>query len=212
MKKIAVIAAMDKEAELLRELASDQIIISTSGIGKVAAAVKTAEIIMRYRPDLIINSGIAGGLDKKLEIGDLVAGSIVAYHDVWCGEPNALGQVQGFPLFYQADQKALQCVGKMAQTGLILSGDQFISSAEKLYGLKKKFPDALAIDMESAAIAQTCHIYQTPFISLRLISDTPGVKHHQAQYDAFWKTAADKSFINVRQLLREIVNSTSDAN
>lgn len=204
MKKIAVIAAMSAEAELLRELASENIIISTSGIGKVAAALKTAEIINRHQPDLIINSGIAGGLDTSLQIGDAVAAARTAYHDVWCGEPNAYGQVQGLPLYYEADQNALSAVSAAARIGLIISGDQFISDYETLKALKQKFPDALAVDMESAAIAQTCHIYKTPFVSLRLISDTPGVEHHQQQYDAFWKSATEKSFETVRSLIKKL--------
>lgn len=204
MKKIAVIAAMSAEAELLRELASENIIISTSGIGKVAAALKTAEIINRHQPDLIINSGIAGGLDTSLQIGDAVAAARTAYHDVWCGEPNAYGQVQGLPLYYDADQNALEAVSTAARIGLIISGDQFISDYETLKALKQKFPDALAVDMESAAIAQTCHIYKTPFVSLRLISDTPGVEHHQQQYDAFWKSATEKSFETVSSLIKKL--------
>lgn len=204
MKKIAVIAAMSAEAELLRELASENIIISTSGIGKVSAALKTAEIIKRHQPDLIINSGIAGGLDTSLQIGDAVAAARTAYHDVWCGEPNAYGQVQGLPLYYEADQNALEAVSTAARIGLIISGDQFVSDYETLKTLKKKFPDALAVDMESAAIAQTCYIYQTPFVSLRLISDTPGVEHHQQQYDAFWESATEKSFETVRNLIKKL--------
>lgn len=204
MKKIAVIAAMSKEAELLQGLASDHVIVSTSGIGKVAAALKTAELISQYKPDLIINSGIAGGLDSGLEIGDVVAGERTAYHDVWCGEPNLTGQVQGFPLYFEADKNALAAVADIAKSGLIISGDQFISDYQALRILKDKFPDALAVDMESAAIAQTCYLSQTPFLSVRLISDTPGIEHHQQQYDDFWETAAEKSFETVCRLLERL--------
>lgn len=204
MKKIAVIAAMEKEAKLLQDLASDNLLIVTSGIGKVAAALKTSEIIHNFAPDLIINSGIAGGLDGSLNIGDTIIGSSVAYHDVWCGEPNAEGQVQGFPLYYKPDPDTLARFATDIRSGLIISGDQFISDKKTLESLKQQFPEALAVDMESAAIAQTCHIYNTPFVIFRMISDTPGIEHHQAQYDNFWKHAAENSFETIRRLISKI--------
>lgn len=204
MKKIAVIAAMKEEAELLKKVASENIIVSTSGIGKVASAVKTAEIIHRFHPDLIINSGIAGGLDSSLEIGDPVIGSSTAYHDVWCGEPNMHGQIQGFPLYFSADSETLNQVHEIARCGLIVSGDQFITNPKQLQKIKEKFPTALAVDMESAAIAQACYIHHTPFISVRLISDTPGVEHHQQQYEQFWKNASANSFKTICALIEKI--------
>lgn len=70
--KIAIIAAMDKEVKLMQSLASENISVFKSGIGKVAAAVTTARIISNHCPDLIINSGVAGGLDNSLNIGDAV--------------------------------------------------------------------------------------------------------------------------------------------
>ena len=202
--KISIIAAMDKEVELLQSLASENIQIFKSGIGKVASAVKTAEIITSCHPDLIINTGVAGGLDKNLNIGDVVCGLKVCYHDVWCGEPNACGQVQGFPLYYTACENILPLLGNKIKKGLIISGDQFITSPAELTSLKNKFPDALAVDMESASIAQTAFMLNTPFISLRLISDTPGVEHHQEQYDAFWHSAAEVSFNTLKSLLSNI--------
>lgn len=88
--------------------------------------------------------------------------------------------------------------------GLIISGDKFITAADELAHLKQKFPQALAVDMESAAIAQTAFMLKTPFISLRLISDTPGVKHHQEQYENFWRNAAETSFNTLKALLNNI--------
>lgn len=204
MTKIAVIAAMEKEAALLKQLNNDNIIVEVSGIGKVAAALKTLEIIKTFQPDLIISSGVAGGLDSSVKIGDTVVSATTCYHDVWCGEPNADGQVQDFPLFYNGDIKALSATKNFAHAGLIISGDQFISSEAKLLNLKQRFPEALAVDMETAAIAQTCYIYKVPFISLRLISDTPGEKHHQEQYDNFWHHAAENSFKTVCGVIEQL--------
>lgn len=202
--KIAIIAAMDKEVKLMQSLASENISVFKSGIGKVAAAVTTARIISNHCPDLIINSGVAGGLDNSLNIGDAVCGSEICYHDVWCGEPNAYGQVQGFPLCYKSAENITALLDDKIKKGLIISGDKFITAADELAHLKQKFPQALAVDMESAAIAQTAFMLKTPFISLRLISDTPGVKHHQEQYENFWRNAAETSFNTLKALLNNI--------
>lgn len=207
--KIAIIAAMDKEATLLKQFAGDDVVIATSGIGKVAAALKTAEIIHNHHPDLIINSGVAGGLQSSLEIGDVVCGKTIAYHDVWCGNPNLYGQVQGFPPFYASDARFVPFLNQDIKNGLIVSGDKFISSPEDQADILKHFPNALAVDMESAAVAQTCYIYQTPCLVLRLISDTPGVEHHQKQYDRFWETAAEKSFTNLKEFLTKVLDANS---
>lgn len=206
MKKVAIIAAMDKEVSLLEELASAHLIVEKSGIGKVAAALKTAEVIHRHHPDFIINSGVAGGLQPDLNIGDMICGENVCYHDVWCGEPNQAGQVQNFPLYFPADKKLLSLLAPSIKKGLIVSGDQFISEAEKLAPIKENFPAALAVDMESAAIAQTCYIYQTPFISLRLISDVPGTNHHQQQYENFWQNAPINTFEKIKPFLEKLLS------
>jgi adenosylhomocysteine nucleosidase len=86
--------------------------------------------------------------------------------------------------------------------GLICTGDQFISGAEPVAKILQHFPQALACDMESAAIAQTCYRYQVPFLSMRLISDVAG-KHetNQTQYDNFWQEMAHTGFERTWALL-----------
>ena len=78
--------------------------------------------------------------------------------------------------------------------GLICTGDKFITDRKELNEIKGNFPEGLAVDMESASIAQICHIYQVPFISFRIISDTPGAENHWEQYTNFWGEMADRSF------------------
>ena len=85
--------------------------------------------------------------------------------------------------------------------GLILTGDQFITRRDTLDGIKALFPEGLAVDMESAAIAQVCYLQKVPFVSFRIISDTPGAKGHQQQYDNFWGEMADRSFGVTRSFL-----------
>lgn len=208
--KIAVLAAMESEVKLLKALESADLLVAQTGIGKVHAALKTAEVIRDFQPDLVLNSGVAGGLNASLNIGDVVAGQTVCYHDVWCGKPNLKGQIQGLPLIFQSDSKALSVLDSSVHQGLIISGDQFIQDQEKLLSLKADFPEALAVDMESAAVAQTCYIYKTPFLTIRLISDIPGGAHHQEQYDAFWQTAAEKSFETLKKILSSL--TAKDAN
>ena len=87
--------------------------------------------------------------------------------------------------------------------GLISTGDRFITARTELDAIKADYPEGLAVDMESASIAQVCHIFNIPFVSFRIISDTPGAEAHFEQYLNFWDTMADKSF----QVTRSFLNS-----
>ncbi|MEG0454705.1 MAG: 5'-methylthioadenosine/S-adenosylhomocysteine nucleosidase, partial [Bacteroides sp.] len=79
------------------------LILVQSGIGKVNAAVGAMELIRCCRPDCVVSTGVAGGIDTSLSVMDVVVGRQVVYHDVWCGEGNAYGQVQGLPASFQGD-------------------------------------------------------------------------------------------------------------
>ena len=186
-----------------------EIILTQSGIGKVNAAIRTFELIDKYHPDIVINSGVAGGIDKETRVMDMVVGTDVVYHDVWCGEGNEYGQVQGLPDRFAGNKELVEKVlnanqGKRVYGGLICSGDKFITDRSELNEIKGKFADGLAVDMESGAIAQVCHIYGVPFISFRIISDTPGAEAHWQQYENFWQTMADRSFGVVRTFLESL--------
>lgn len=184
------------------QLGANTLVLTRCGIGKVNAALGAAELIRRFAPDCIISTGVAGGTGDGLQVTDVVAGARVAYHDVWCGDGNAYGQVQGLPAAFEADPVLLACVHRLEEarlesrvrSGLICTGDQFITDRAKLDEIKGCFPDVQAVDMESAAIAQTCHLYGVPFISFRIVSDTPGADGHWEQYCNFWDTMADRSF------------------
>ena len=184
-------------------LGANNLVLTRCGIGKVNAALGAAELIRRFAPDCIVSTGVAGGTGMDLQVTDVVAGARVAYHDVWCGDGNALGQVQGLPAVFEADARLLDCARRLAETGglenrihcgLICTGDQFITDRDKLADIRAAFPDVQAVDMESAAIAQTCYFYRVPFISFRIVSDTPGSEGHWQQYLDFWGTVADRSF------------------
>lgn len=181
------------------ELDGNNLVLMKCGIGKVNAAAGTVDLIRDYAPDCIISTGVAGGIDTCLRVMDVVASDRIVYHDVWCGGDNEYGQIQGLPLYFEADHTLLECakaVGSATKihAGLICTGDKFITNRKELDTIKTDFPDGLAVDMESGAIAQICYLYQIPFISFRIISDTPGVEGHFDQYLNFWETMADRSF------------------
>jgi adenosylhomocysteine nucleosidase len=230
--KIGVLTAMTSEFEQLAAMldgvakreennieylvgyvGKNEIILRQCGIGKVNAAVGTAELIRSFAPDAIVSTGVAGGIDTSLDVMDVVVSSSIVYHDVWCGMGCEYGQIQGMPAVFAADEKLCGVAESLnddpenitrIHAGLICTGDQFITSRDELDKIKSNFPAGLAVDMESAAIAQTCHIYGVPFVSFRIISDTPGVDKHIEQYENFWGEMANRSFGVTRSFLSKL--------
>lgn len=189
----------------------NEVILTQCGIGKVNAAAGTVELIRNFQPDCIISTGVAGGIDPCLNVMDVVVSRQTVYHDVWCGDGNAYGQVQGLPTFFQGNDKLYECALSLdtetpVHGGLICTGDQFVTDRSELNKIKKDFPEGLAVDMESAAIAQVCHLYKVPFISFRIISDTPGADKHFEQYLNFWAEMADRSFHVTETFLKALPN------
>ena len=208
--KIGIIVAMDKEYAQLKEIAASiqkhEIVLAKCGIGKVNAALGAAEMIRQHHPDVIISSGCAGGNGDDINIQDVVVSSQLVNHDVYCSravdDTTIYGQVQGLPARFDADAHLLEVAKSLnlqpstlnLHPGLIVTGDWFVDSREKARSIIELFPEAKAIDMESAAIAQTCYIYKVPFISFRVISDIPLRDTDASQYHDFWNTIADRSF------------------
>ena len=212
------VAAMLSETEtvqsgpqefLVGTLGQNKVVLLQCGIGKTNAATGTTNLIMTFHPDYVISTGAAGGIDTCLDVMDIVAGSEVCYHDVNCGDNCDPGQVQGLPRLFSGDQHLVDIATALKTDvrvipGLICTGDQFITNRAELDDIKKKYPQGLAVDMESAAIAQVCHLWQVPFLSFRIISDTPGIKGHFDQYLNFWDTMAEKSFRVTSEFLSRI--------
>ena len=207
--KIGIIVAMDKELRQLQALFTDgRVLVQKCGIGKVNAALGAQRMINEFHPDVIISSGCAGGNGDDVNIQDVVVSSELCYHDVYCGtaidNTTVYGQVQGLPARYQADPRLLsKATNAQLSTlnsqlkiipGLIVTGDWFVDSKEKMREIIGHFPEAKAVDMESCAIAQTCYINRVPFISFRIISDIPLRDTDASQYHNFWDTVADHSF------------------
>ncbi|MEB5783571.1 5'-methylthioadenosine/S-adenosylhomocysteine nucleosidase [Staphylococcus pseudoxylosus] len=227
---IGIIGAMEEEVAILKDkiknleeikiahvifykgnLEGKDIILTQSGIGKVNVAISTTLLINQFKPDLIINTGSAGALDKSLNVGDVVVSDMVAYHDA---DARAfgyqLGQIPQMPAQFVADKalinKAIEAIEQQqinAKTGLIVSGDSFIGTSEQRIAIKTNFPQAMAAEMEATAIAQTCHQFNMPFIITRAISDLAD-GDAGITFEAFLEKAAISSSEIVEHLIKTI--------
>ncbi|WP_171311374.1 5'-methylthioadenosine/adenosylhomocysteine nucleosidase [Enterococcus cecorum] len=229
--KIGIIGAMDQEVKILKEkmeapmsweragvlfvsgtLGKHDVIVVRSGIGKVAASVTTSLLIQQYGVNMVINTGSAGGIGEGLQVGDVVFSEKLAYFDVdVTGFGYDYGQLPaGMPLYFEASQyiidemkKAADKTGQQVRSGLIVTGDSFVNNPEKIAEIKAHFPEALACEMEGAAIAQTARQFHIPFLVVRAISDTAD---HQAtmSFDEFIDEAGKRSAEMVIEFLNTI--------
>lgn len=150
-----------------------EVMLTESGIGKVAAGSAATVMIDNFNPDLIVNTGSAGALDPNLKIGDEVIGTRIAYSDVdVTAFGYAYGQLPNKPLYYEADPTVVADFKSLTagKEGLIVSGDQFVQDDGK-QKILSHFPEALVAEMEAAAVAQVATQFGTPFIVLRGVSD-----------------------------------------
>ena len=211
---------MDKELQQLQQVFSgSDVAVRKCGIGKVNAALGAQQLINDIHPDVIVSTGCAGGNGDEVQVKDVVVSTELVYHDVYCGKAidatTVYGQVQGLPARFKADpfllQKALELGGQTSSPssprihpGLMVTGDWFVDSKEKMREIVALFPEARAVDMESCAIAQTCFLNKVPFISFRVISDMPLHDTDASQYHDFWATIAQNSFEVTRRFIDSI--------
>ena len=215
---------MDKELQQLQQVfAGSPVFVRKCGIGKVNAALGAQQLISEVHPDVIISSGCAGGNGDEVNIQDVVVSTELCYHDVYCGaaidDCTVYGQVQGLPARFKADPFLLGKARELSShlslptsqssplkihPGLIVTGDWFVDSKEKMRQIVNLFPEARAVDMESCAIAQTCYLNQVPFISFRVISDIPLRDTDASQYHDFWATIAQNSFQVTRTFIESL--------
>lgn len=226
---IGIIGAMDEEIQLLLEnmndkeeetianclfftgtLAGKDVVLLKSGIGKVNAAMGATIMMERFQPELIVNTGSAGGFLKTLSVGDVVISTEVVHHDVDVTAFNyAYGQVPGLPETFKADEelikyaeKAIAELGINYEAGLIATGDSFMDDAARVEEVRKRFPQLLASEMEAAAIAQVSYQYNVPFVIIRALSDIAG-KDSSVSFDAFLEKAAK----HAAQLIIKVIHS-----
>lgn len=226
--KIAIIGAMEEEVALLRENILDKsqdivagceftfgkmhdvdVILLRSGIGKVNAAMSTTILLEKYKPDMIINTGSAGGFNPELNVGDAVISSEVRHHDV---DVTAFGyeygQVPQLPPAFLADEKLVAAAEEAAKEisdiqvvkGVIATGDSFMSDPAKVEFVRGKFADLQAVEMEAAAIAQVAHQFGIPFVIIRSLSDIAG-KESNVSFDQFLDQAARHSAALVMKMV-----------
>ena len=206
---------MDKELRQLQEVfKNSDVLVQKCGIGKVNAALGAQKMINEFNPDVIISSGCAGGNGDDINVQDIVVSSELCYHDVYCGkaidDTTVYGQVQGLPARYQADPELLRKAISLPTSniklhpGLIVTGDWFVDSKDKMREIIGHFPEAKAVDMESCAIAQTCYVNNVKFISFRVVSDIPLRDTDASQYHDFWNTVAENSFQTTRAFVESL--------
>jgi adenosylhomocysteine nucleosidase len=198
MKRIAIVSAMREELRALlpelggvtrdlvagREfhagrLAGHDAVLVLSGIGKVAAATTTALLLDRFEVDAVLFTGVAGGLGEGVQVGDVVVARQLLQHDL---DASPLFPRYEVPLTgrarFPADVAlcdvlavAARKTGAPVHQGLVISGDRFVATAAESAALRCALPDALAVEMEGAAVAQVCADFGRRFAVLRTVSD-----------------------------------------
>lgn len=226
----AVISAMPLEMETLRDVMQDcekvedtpfdmvigtlngkKLITAICGPGKVNSALCTQELILRHKPEGIINTGVAGALASDLTVGNLIIGTYAVQHDMDTsplGDP--VGYVSGVGMVrFPCDEKLVSvCEAALAKLpelhgrrGVIASGDQFICSSEEKNRIVSQFA-ADCCEMEGGAIAHACILYGMPCVFMRAMSDQADGEATMS-YPTFARMAAD----NTVKLLTEVMKA-----
>lgn len=155
------------------------VVLAVCGIGKVFAAICAQTMILKYNPEIIINTGVAGTLSEELSIGDIAISDFVVQHDMDTsplGDP--VGLLSGINIvkipsdekIYKKIEDAVKKTDTNYIIGTIASGDQFLASNE----VKRRIVDnfgAIAGEMEGGSIGHVCYVNKVPFCVLRAISD-----------------------------------------
>lgn len=155
-------------------------VICTCGIGKVFAAICAEAMILRYSPDILINTGVAGALSDKLDVCDIVVSDAVVQHDMDTsplGDP--VGLISGINrVYFEADKKSADKLASIVERlgigcvrGVVASGDQFIAGTEQKNRIRSLFENAACCEMEGGAIGHVAFVNNTPFVVVRAISD-----------------------------------------
>ena len=221
MKTIGIIGAMEVEVAILKEkmedvriikkasmdfyegiLAGKKAVVVRSGIGKVNAGICAQILADVFSVDAIINTGIAGSLNKNINIGDIVLSTDVVQHDMDAtGFGYRKGQIPQMPVFFfNADDNLRRLAAEVCREvnpdiqvfeGRIASGDQFVCDQDVKNQIVSDI-SAYATEMEGAAIGQAAYLNEIPFLGVRAISDKADGSA-QMDYSEFEKAAVDHS-------------------
>jgi len=216
--KIAIMGAMQEEIEPLLEFFGKyetvevagnryytaqykglELVIAYSKIGKVFASLTASTMIQKFGAEKLLFSGVAGAINPKLKIGDLIAATSLCQHDV---DITAFGHPAGFipegKLFYESDKELLEIAKGVAKgmnksllEGIIATGDQFVADEVRKEFIASTF-NADALEMEGASVAVVCDALEVPFFVLRAISDTADMDAGFS-FDEFLKSSAKES-------------------
>lgn len=193
-------------------LQNKEVVIVTCGIGKVNAAICAQILVDNFRVDMIINVGIAGGCRKDIFPGDIVVGRELIQHDMDATFFDyKIGQIPRLNTYsFKSDEKLVNLTLKIAKQikdynihdGIIVSGDQFVATKEKLTWLNTDF-SAYACEMEGASIAHVAYLNNVPFVVIRSISDN-ALNDTHLEYDKFKVIAIKNSITIIKGMLKEI--------
>ena len=229
MTKLAIMGAMQEEIEPLLAHFKDvnvveyannkfyevsynglEIVIAYSKIGKVFASLTASTMIEKFGCDTLLFSGVAGGINPKLKIGDLIIADKLCQHDLDItafGHPH--GFVPGGKVFVETSKELREIAIKVANEndlnvieGTIATGDQFVHSNERKEFIEKTFT-ADALEMEGASVAVVCDALNVPFFILRAISDTADMDAG-FDFDEFLKSSAKNSADYLIKILKEL--------
>lgn len=230
MKKVGIIFAMDEELkELLTHLTLEKTyeifdlkfyegiihnihcILVESGVGKVNAARTTQILIDNMKVDYIFNIGVAGGVDNKLNVLDVVIASELVQHDFDITAFNhEKGYIPNVGTYIKSDEYLVRLANSCVRntdyqvlTGVIASGDIFCTDVSMSSKINTKFK-ALCVEMEGASVAQVCFLNHIPFLVLRSISDTPN-NENVITYEEF----LEKSSQNIASFMKNLLEKLS---
>ena len=217
MKTIGIIFAMQEELIELKNylhinkekkiydltfyeatLNNQNIILTESGIGKTNAARTTQILIDYYKPEAIFNIGVAGGIAKKLEVGDIIISTSLVQHDFdITAFDHPKGYIPNVGNTIPIDNNLLNTTKTILDTndvaykeGVIASGDIFCTKESMATKINTQF-NALCVEMEGASIAQTAYLSKTPCLVIRSISDCPD-NNNKVTYEEFLGTSSKK--------------------
>lgn len=203
-KKIAHVAFYEGEYQ------NKDIVLMLSLPGKVNAAIATTLLLNNYKIDYVINIGSCGALQGDMEIGDMIVATDVIHFDV---DATAfgyeLGQVPQMPAVYHSDKyleklaENIELPSYKIHFGTVGTSDSFISDKKKKKDILANFPNMQVVEMEAAAIAQTCYQFGVKFIVCRSISDK-AEEGTRITFDEFLKIAAQNSSILTTELIKLI--------
>ncbi|HHW83355.1 MAG TPA: 5'-methylthioadenosine/adenosylhomocysteine nucleosidase [Actinomycetales bacterium] len=191
------------------DFAERDVIVVVTGAGLVNAVIGATHAIQQFNPRYLVSAGSAGGLAEGIYVGDVVVGTAYTYSDA---DASAFGykpgQIPGMPEFYEADKKLVSTAmgirmdGQRVRQGRIVSGNTFVDS-RTVDHVRETFPNALAADMESAALAQLAYLHELPFVSVRAISDLCG-EDAAEDFEFSLSEVAQRSANVVRHLIQTL--------